>query len=274
MYTRGQFAIIGKVSVKALRYYDKIGLLKPYYIDENNQYKYYSQDQIHKIIEINEYKQLGLSMEDIKEINLSDNEDFIKTKLMERKYKLQKEIEEKNVAMASLKQRITELTITKVQNNSEIPYSVDLCPIGRLIVAACRKRSGIKDIGSIVGEVYEIIARHHLEPIDSHMVFFHDSDFDPDNADLEVCIPVKEKFCSEGFSTKIITNQVCAKVAHQGSFSSTGLAHAAVLDWIKENNYEVSGSPFEKYITSSSPVFNPASMAIEVYYPIKTKSGC
>lgn len=34
MYTRGQFALIGKGSLKAIRLYDEMGLLKPVFIDE------------------------------------------------------------------------------------------------------------------------------------------------------------------------------------------------------------------------------------------------
>ena len=44
--TIGQFAKLSGMSIKALRYYDKINLLKPIYIDEETKYRYYKQNQL------------------------------------------------------------------------------------------------------------------------------------------------------------------------------------------------------------------------------------
>jgi hypothetical protein len=60
MYTIGEFARIGNVSRKTLRYYDEIGLLHPARVDEANRYRYYSDDQVEVILTISELKGLGL----------------------------------------------------------------------------------------------------------------------------------------------------------------------------------------------------------------------
>jgi len=41
----GDFSRLSRVSVKALRYYDEIGLLKPVEVDRFTGYRYYSADQ-------------------------------------------------------------------------------------------------------------------------------------------------------------------------------------------------------------------------------------
>ena len=46
MYTRGQFALIGKVGRKALRLYDEEGLLVPVAVNGENGYHYY--DRSHR----------------------------------------------------------------------------------------------------------------------------------------------------------------------------------------------------------------------------------
>lgn len=55
MYTRGQFALIGKTTLKALRLYEELELLKPNFIDENR-YRYYSSDKVAELLFINEMK--------------------------------------------------------------------------------------------------------------------------------------------------------------------------------------------------------------------------
>ena len=42
----GEFSYLSGLSIKALRYYDKIGILKPEYIDEETSYRYYSRKQL------------------------------------------------------------------------------------------------------------------------------------------------------------------------------------------------------------------------------------
>jgi DNA-binding transcriptional MerR regulator len=59
MYTIGELSKIVKISIDALRYYDEIGLLKPYHIDTSNRYRYYSAEQVNEIIIIMEWKQYG-----------------------------------------------------------------------------------------------------------------------------------------------------------------------------------------------------------------------
>ncbi len=42
----GEFSILSGLSIKSLRYYDRIGILKPIYIDNESSYRYYSRDQV------------------------------------------------------------------------------------------------------------------------------------------------------------------------------------------------------------------------------------
>jgi len=45
MFKIGDFSRISQVSVKTLRYYDEIGLLRPAQVDRFTGYRYYSVDQ-------------------------------------------------------------------------------------------------------------------------------------------------------------------------------------------------------------------------------------
>ena len=44
--TIGEVAKVKQVSIKALRYYEKIGILKPAYCDPNTGYRYYKNEQM------------------------------------------------------------------------------------------------------------------------------------------------------------------------------------------------------------------------------------
>ena len=46
MYKIGEFASISRVTVRLLRYYDEIGLLKPALVDPASGYRSYNLDQV------------------------------------------------------------------------------------------------------------------------------------------------------------------------------------------------------------------------------------
>lgn len=63
-YKTGKFARLANVSERTIRYYDKIGLLKPYFVMENG-YRQYSDLDLLKLQKILSLKHLGFSIEEI-----------------------------------------------------------------------------------------------------------------------------------------------------------------------------------------------------------------
>ncbi|RND01213.1 MerR family DNA-binding transcriptional regulator [Lysinibacillus halotolerans] len=49
LYSIGEVSKLMNISIKALRYYDKIGLFKPAYVDPNSNYRYYSDFQLYRL---------------------------------------------------------------------------------------------------------------------------------------------------------------------------------------------------------------------------------
>ena len=66
MYTIGQFSRLCKVTTKALRHYEKLGLLVPARVEPGNQYRYYTGDQVAILKEIVLMKELGLPLKVIR----------------------------------------------------------------------------------------------------------------------------------------------------------------------------------------------------------------
>lgn len=64
----GDFSKMGKTTVKTLRYYDSIGLLRPKQIDEETGYRWYSTEQLIALAQIQQWRQLGLGVALIRRI--------------------------------------------------------------------------------------------------------------------------------------------------------------------------------------------------------------
>lgn len=76
-YKTGQFAKLANVSERTIRYYDKIGLLKPSFVMENG-YRQYSDLDLLKLQKILSLKHLGFSIEEIFPM-VMDNTNFKKS---------------------------------------------------------------------------------------------------------------------------------------------------------------------------------------------------
>ena len=66
MYRIGDFSKLTGASVKTLRYYDSINLLKPSNIDNFTNYRYYSDQELTIFKKIELLKKLGFTLEEIK----------------------------------------------------------------------------------------------------------------------------------------------------------------------------------------------------------------
>lgn len=78
-YTVKKLATLSGVSIRTLRFYDEIGLLKPAYVGDNN-YRYYKKEQLLLLQQILFFRELGFELKQIKRI-MSQN-DFDKLKAL------------------------------------------------------------------------------------------------------------------------------------------------------------------------------------------------
>lgn len=91
-YTSGKFAETANVTQRTIRYYDKIGLLKPSKIEENG-YRKYSDEDFLKLQKIISLKQLGFSIDEIFPLVLNENKDTLK-----ESFRMQIELISKHIA--------------------------------------------------------------------------------------------------------------------------------------------------------------------------------
>ena len=86
----GEFSKLSRVSIRMLRHYDDIGLLKPAEIDQFTGYRYYSPEQLPVIGRITALKDMEFSLADIvKMLEIYENRDELDDYLMKRQLELQ-----------------------------------------------------------------------------------------------------------------------------------------------------------------------------------------
>ncbi|MFC1947924.1 helix-turn-helix domain-containing protein, partial [Chloroflexota bacterium] len=117
LYRIGDFSRLCRVTVRTLRYYDEIGLLKPVQVDRGTGYRYYSIEQLPKLYRIIMLKETGLSLDDINGL-LSDDlpADYIRRLLIVKKSEI-----EARVTQDTIRLRQVDIWLDKICNEGQIP---------------------------------------------------------------------------------------------------------------------------------------------------------
>ena len=178
MYSRGQFAIMGNVGRKALRLYHEEGLLIPAYKSEENGYHYYSDEQLLILEKIKQYRKLGLSLYEIKQIinGNADEREILESKIIETD-NLLKEIKE----------------YSQESNREEVPMTeeqkIDVVSFGRFVCVYVIENTERENLGMSIGKLYEKASREKIDVDGDHFVIF--DKLDKDEFTMTTCLPVK-----------------------------------------------------------------------------------
>jgi DNA-binding transcriptional MerR regulator len=65
MFSIGEFAGLGRVSVRMLRHYDAIGLIRPAHVDPHSGYRFYTAAQLRLLNRVTALKDLGFSLQQV-----------------------------------------------------------------------------------------------------------------------------------------------------------------------------------------------------------------
>lgn len=121
LYKIGDFSKKTGLSIRTLRYYDEIDLFKPVEIDLFTNYRYYSEKQLEDLNIINDLKDCGFTLEEIKKYWNNFNNDI----MLERKKELLKDIkqtEEKIRKVEYLRNRIEDGKIRYNNKQNKFKY--------------------------------------------------------------------------------------------------------------------------------------------------------
>lgn len=275
MLTIGEFSNICRVSTKTLRYYAEIGLILPDEINPENGYRYYSIEQLEKMLLINRLKDYCFSLEEIKSI--LDSEEQIDEVLFTALNKKKKEIAVKVQKFENTLHQIDSDILNMRNGKSIMSYmeniDVRLVEIPMMYLLSIRKNvlehEFSEEYGTCFGQLFRKMEEKKLTAAAPPMVLFHDDEYTPFGLDTEFAIPIRE------YATGIrdFCPGLCLKTVVQGSYSQLPSVYAKQIEWAKREGYENSNALYEVYVTDPAGVSKENELVTEVYYPVKKKGS-
>lgn len=250
----GDFSQLGQVSVRTLRLYDELGLLKPARIDRFTGYRYYSIDQLPRLNRILMLKDLGFSLDQIAGL-LKGNlpADQMRELLMAKRAEIEQELEESKARLERVATRLRQIE----QEGQVSNYDVILKRVEpQRIVTASQVVPTISEMyyyrRALFSALYRWLEQNQIEPNGPELVIYHTAEYTDQDIDTEVAVVVDTTSLKSNAPPTAAVGQVTvrelpavqtmASVIHQGHPQDVGQAMTALFYWIGQNNLSSSGS--------------------------------
>jgi DNA-binding transcriptional MerR regulator len=154
MFSIGQFARLGEVSVRTLRHYDEIGLLRPAQIDPVTGYRGYSPDQLGQLNRIIALKELGLSLNQARRLLDGITVDELRGMLMLRRAQLEHELEERKSQLSGVEARLRYIAREDAMPADDI-VAKTVPAMGAVVLTGRAPAFGAKNIVPVVNQLRE-----------------------------------------------------------------------------------------------------------------------
>lgn len=263
----GEFSKMSKVTIKALRYYEKEGLLTPKYIDNYNGYRYYESSQLISISKIITLKQLGLSIEEIKRIIIDKEPIDVILKL--KKTELENTISLYKYQLSKLNYLLEEKDMKEEIFEKIIPECYVYYKEGVL-----RDYSEASEFIQNSGrECLELNPNIKCIVPDYCYVNYLDGAYKDKNIKVRYAQAVvkENKSFKENENIKFIDvpETKCICIYHKGAYDNLGTSYAKIMKYIEDNKLEIQDFPRECYIDGMWNKDNIDEWLTEIQVPIK-----
>jgi effector-binding domain-containing protein len=270
MFKIGDFSTLSRVTVKALRYYDEIGLLRPAKIDEASGYRYYSADQLPRLYYIQALKMMGLSLEEIAILTGSEVTNArIRDIFILKQRELMGRVAEDRQKLARV-----ENLLKQFEKEGVMPdYQITLKQVQPLLVASVRDTvPTYGDIGRLYGDIFKHLGKKFIfKPAGPVMMLCHDHEYKESDVDIEAAVPInKEIPGSERVKVyELPEMEQAACTIHRGGYETISQAYKALMTWIEANGYQITGPDRELYFTDPAKAKKTEDNITEIQFPVK-----
>ncbi len=271
MFKIGDFSRLTQVSVRMLRYYDELGLLKPEEVDKFTGYRFYSARQIKRLNKIIALRDMGFIVSEIATM-LDDDVDIsnLLSKLEEKKFEISNTI----ACETSKLERIDKMLKSIKTGSVIMKYEISLKSVPAYKVISLREVIPAYNMEGMLWEkLGKLVEKNRIQCVPPCFAIYHDGEYKELDVDVEVAMSVGElKESRDGFNyreTEAVSSM--ASILITGKYENITEGYMTLAKWIEDNNYEVAG--LARQLTHRGPwnESNPDNYLTELQMPVVKK---
>lgn len=261
----GRFSRMTRLSIKALRRYDEMGLLEPAMVDPTSGYRYYALQQANRAEAIRLLRSVDMPLEEIREMLEAADASITQKYLAKHRERLTDRLVEQQRMLAYLETLIT-------RGEHVMPYEVTVKTAAPQPVLALRRHVSLETVGQEIqtgfGRLMGHLATAQLAPTAPPFIIMHDVVDQQTDGDIEMCFPVTGEVAgSDDIMFRTVDGGPVATTIHRGPYMEVGAAYHTLMGWIQDHGHEMTGPPRETYLNDPREV-TEADQLTEVAWPI------
>jgi DNA-binding transcriptional MerR regulator/effector-binding domain-containing protein len=258
----GEFARRGRVSVKALRHYEAIGLLRPAHVDAATGYRSYETDQLDDLHRLMVLRALGLSLARIRQVLQDDpSPERMRRLLDERRAVVARRIDAEQAQLAAIEARIRHL-----EGDRDTAPEAVVRDVPAAFVASLRRV--VPDYG-VVDSLFDEIARALPDTarIAGHGAVWHHCAPHRRQIDCEALVLLERPVSTRNVRLYRLPACRAACVVHPSDEEDFASARAAAKAAVADQPFEIEGPMRERYFSSAGD--NRFDLT-EIQFPLRT----
>lgn len=268
MFKIGEFSKLTQVSIRMLRRYDEIGLLKPANIDPWTGYRMYDASQIPTLNKIKYLRDSGFHVAEIAAAMQCEDNQFMMKQLDQKQKEVKRNIQIEHEKLKKIELAKQEL----LQGNDEAHYNIFVKSVPSYPVLSLRKIIPNYYFESeLWKEVSEFSKEHHIEITGDCFSIYHDEEYKEENVDVELCAIVR-KTGKDIDPFKFRNTEPIPMMAYTmvyGSFSNIAKAYLTFAKWLEQHHHKMEGG--DRQIVHRGPwnEAHPENYLTEIQIPLK-----
>lgn len=260
MISIGDFARLGRVSVRMLRHYDEIGLLRPARVDDFTGYRYYRSAQLSQLNRIIALKELGFTLQQVHSIlQEGTSAAELKAMLQMRRAQLEQQIKADLEKLARVEARISIIEREGLMPTHEIVLkqipAVRVAEM-RAVAASYEPQSITPVVGPLFERLFGTLDVVDFRPAGPSIAYYEALD---DGVLVHAAFPVQPGVdpesldLPEGLHIVDLPAIEAATVVYHGSMDYADQVVQELARWIESNGYISSGFAREVYLDATGP---------------------
>ena len=257
MYGIGTVARLAQVSVRTLRHYDDLGLLKPAHVDPLTGYRYYTPDQVLRLHRILVFRDLGVQLSEVGQLI----DDDVTVEQLRGILRLRQA--EACARLAAQTEQLTrvEIRLAQLEEGSMAAYEVIVKRLEPLrVVALSEDLAGFDEIGEACRRMYPqlhaALARHRVGFHGLSLALYEDTGDENRPLRITTALPVPSEVTIDvdGLTTiELATVERAATTVVRGAPDNFHEAFRALHEWIERSGDQATSFERELYIDCDGP---------------------
>jgi DNA-binding transcriptional MerR regulator len=278
MFSIGEFARLGGVSVRTLRHYDEIGLLRPATVDPDTGYRGYSAAQLGQLNRIMALKELGLSLTQARRLLAGVTLGELRGMLILRRAQLEHELEEHKNQLLGVEARLRSIAREDAMPADDI-VTKKIPAIGVVVIAGQAPGFGAANIVPVVNQLdaqFDQLRIHDRVKEAGPRIVFYEREH---GEDITVCLalPVAEppgELPAPAHYRVLPEIEAAAAVRSGPAAGIFPMVYHDLVRWIEEKGYHpVPGPGREVWLHEVDDIADVAQQVFEIQLPFIRAAG-